>query len=50
MRLWLAMILLIIALSILVLATLPFIRYQQVLPMPPVILPEPVSFLFWGWL
>ncbi len=41
LRLWLAVIVLILALVLLVVSILPETRFQQVLPMPPVVLPSP---------
>ncbi len=49
-RLWLAVIVLIAALVLLVISILPEMRYQQVLPMPPVVLPTPTPtsrLIFW---
>ncbi len=49
-RLWLAVIVLIIALVLLVISILPETRYQQVVPMPPIVLPSPTPtglLLFW---
>ncbi len=49
-RLWLAVIVLIMALTLLVISILPETRYQQVLPMPPVVLPVPTPtslLIFW---
>ena len=50
LRGWLAIIVLILALAVLVIASLPETRVQQVMPMPPIVLPSqtPVSLhLFW---
>ncbi len=49
-RLWLAVIVLIIALVLLVISILPETRYQQVVPMPPIVLPAPTPtslVIFW---
>ncbi len=48
LRFWLALIILVIALVVLVLSSLPETRIQQVVPLPPVVLPTPtpVSLLF----
>jgi hypothetical protein len=48
LRLWLALIILILALVVLVVSLLPGTRIEQVLPMPPVVLPSatPISLLF----
>jgi hypothetical protein len=43
LRLWLAILIFLIALVLLTASMLPLLRYQQVIPMPPVVLPEPVS-------
>jgi hypothetical protein len=41
LRLWLAVILLILALGLLAYSAFPPVHVQQVMPMPPVILPSP---------
>ena len=46
LRLWLAAIIFLIAVGILIYASFPVPRWQQVMPLPPVILPaEPSSWL-----
>jgi hypothetical protein len=48
LRLWLAAFIFLIAVGIIIYASIPAPRWQQVIPLPPVILPEPSSWLL-GW-
>jgi hypothetical protein len=50
LRFWLALMILVLALLVLVNSILPETRIQQVVPMPPVILPSPTPLsLLFAW-